>query len=591
MGYGKLFAIIAACALLAQFGGCGNGAQEDDTGSDVLTPADVANGDIRPDDGSIDARDTQTGDAEPTDTEQADQHEPTDAMEHPDTTGDADQGPLGLPDSLAVTFTREDKGTPVTQAEIDAFTRKLMRFMRDVRYFDYVLYTTHGVDASTSMRDFQFWYNERMKKEGDLVTFYHPVNMTDGGHNLHIPMSKILGNLIAAWMVSEDPTAGLAVEKLCKGFTASMLGMVHDENDDVPHLMTRNVVMMQQEFDTHDGRRKAVDPSGWYSSYERWNCDRYQIVDNPYWGAVWVTNLRSKDDVPHIFRLIPNLRYLVAQAPAGATLDACTETLEMLEAFTKDIVDHDYRIRTKDFDGTIYEPGYTGDAETDQNQGDIGSFTYWRDFIPPAECNARRASHLIAYHQPGEESCGRGEPNDYDDIAFINNGYNKRICQFFHVAHLANALVNNDNDEAVMLMDGLAERIAEDWGMAATQDKYSESDYTRNIALLLANSSIFGFPLTSDEVRLIHEYYGRTVDKITAWPYWDPWAETVPDGDLGAYRPPDCEGAGETQQCWTRVEDVSGIWEYCWSPLINPAGVPWVNCEIVRNPGSWDEPI
>ncbi|HOH76560.1 MAG TPA: hypothetical protein PLB35_04840 [Myxococcota bacterium] len=591
------FPTVAACFLSAcaiALAGCGAGGDDKDTGTDLgpeIGQPDTVDDD-GPGDTAMDAADPETtGDegSKPDLIMDAETVDPDDAR---DDAADAfDATPDGLPETLALEFTRPDEGDPVSQADIDAFTRKVMRFLRDVKYFDYVLYTTHGVDASTGKRDFQFWYNERMRKEGDLVTFYHPVNMTDGGHNLHIPMSKLLGNLMAAYMLTGDATAGLAVEKLCKGFSASMLGMVHDENDDLPHLMTRNVVMMAHEFTTHDGKRKAVDPSGWYSAYERWNCDRYQITENPYWGEVWVTNLRSKDDVPHILQMIPNLRYLVETAPAGATLDACTETLTLLEAFTKDIVDHDYRIRTKDFDGTLYEPGYTGDAETDQNQGDIGSFTYWRDFIPMAECNARRASMLIAYKKPGEESCGRGEPNDYDDIAFMNNGYNKRICQFFHLAHIANALVNHDNGEAALLLDGMAERIAEDWALAPNQDKIQVDDYTRNVALLAAQASVFGYPLTSAEVRLIHTYYGRTPDKIADWPYWDPWAETVPQGDLGAYRPPDCEGEGDAKLCWTRIEDMGALWEYCWSPLKNPTGRQWVNCDIVRDPESWDDDL
>jgi hypothetical protein len=57
----------------------------------------------------------------------------------------------------------------------------------------------------------------------------------------------------------------------------------------------------------------------------------------------------------------------------------------------------------------------------------------------------------------------------------------------------------------------------------------------------------------------------------------------VPDGELGAYRPPNCEGEGDAQKCWLPVEDLAQIFETCWSPFVNPAGARWVDCDLVRN--------
>jgi hypothetical protein len=582
-----IFAVLSAT-------GCGDTAAEFDADiqdGSVLT--DTAGGDtihldsIHPDLMSDSLIDAPTDNSVNTDT-------PNDSNTTVDSTNDASDTtgiPDYLPTSLGFEYTREDVGTILTPEEIAAFTRKVMRFLRDVHYFDYVLYTTHGVDASTGKRDWQFWYNERFRKEGNIVTFYHPENLNDGGHNLHIPMSKILGDVIAAYLVSGDASAALASEKLCKGMSASMLGMAHDENDPLPFLMSRNIAAFSQEFDTHDGKRKAVDFSGWYSPYERWNCNRYQITQNPYWGELWVTNLRSKDDVPYIFRLIPNLRYVVADAPEGPVKAACTETLTLLESFAKDLVDQDYRIRTKDADGVPYSPGYTGIPELDDNQGDISSFTYWRDLIPESECNARRSAALIAYHAGQDEECGRGEPNAYDDISFASNGYNKKICQFFHLSHLANAIVNHDRKGAALLMDGLNERIEEDKALGPEQDKYTLEDWNRGLSVYLAQASNFGYPLTSEEVRSIHKFYGRAVDRYAEWPYWDPWDVSVPDGELGGYRPGSCQGAGETLECWWNVEDMAQIYEHCWSPVVNPTGAKWVDCDIVRDPMKWDETL
>ncbi len=119
-----------------------------------------------------------------------------------DTTADTETYPVsGLPQSLELEYSRADEGAPLSDDEVRAFTRRVMSFLQDVNYFDYVLYTTHGVDASTEMRDWQFWYEESFRKEGDLVTFVHSDTPTRGGPNLHIPMSRVLGNVLSAYML------------------------------------------------------------------------------------------------------------------------------------------------------------------------------------------------------------------------------------------------------------------------------------------------------------------------------------------------------------------------------------------------------
>lgn len=496
----------------------------------------------------------------------------------------------GLPDFLHVTYTRPDQGEPLTAQERRDFTLKVLKFLKKVRYFDYILYTTHGVDASTGKRDWQFWYNEHFKKEGDKVTFYHPENLNDGGHNLHIPFSRVLGDVLAAHLLWDDPTVALAAQQFCKGMSASMLGMVKDENDTVHHLMTRNVAAFNHEFLTHDGKKKAVDYSGWFSEYDRWNCSRFAYENNPWWGKVWITNMRSKDDVPHIFRLVPIVRYAAERSTNPAVKEACTETSELLQAFAKDIVDSQQRIRTKDKNGNIFLPGFTGDKTADKERGDLASFVHYLELVPEGECNARRSAELIGYHKAVDEECGRGEPNLYDQLSFQINGYNLRICRYFHVAHIANALINGDTTAAAALLDGLNERMAQEEARTTAEEMKTEvQKYKKDLALYLVQAASFGFPLTSNEARMIQQYYSRAVDELAAWPYWDPWADTVPEGELGGYRPPACKGEGETTECWFNVEDLAQIFESCWSPFYNPAGASYVDCDVLKDPASWDE--
>ncbi len=577
---------LAACAVTAA--GCANATTE---GPTDVAPADAVDvPDVAADDGT--APDPMPAEAavEATDGDAVPGEAPAEGTADLAT----DTVPDGLPTALPFAYTRADDGTPLTDDETRAFTKKILGFLKQVHYFDHVLYTTYGVDASTGKKEWAFWYSEGFRKAGDLVTFYHGPNPHDGGHNLHDPLARALGDSLAAYLLLDDATAGRAAELLCKGLSASMLGGVHDASDPIPFIMGRNVVPgFLQEYLTHDGKRKAVDPSGYWTPYgfgppyNVWNAERFEYPDNPDWGPVWVTSLRSKDDVPSLFRLVPILRYAAQDAKGDAVRSACTDALNLLEAFTKDIVDQGFRIRAKDADGKPYIPGSTGNADLDYNQKDISSFVYWQDAIPNGECNARRTSELIALHHAATQDCGRGEPNVYDDVAFQVNSYNMGICRDFHLAHLANNLVNRDDAAAAQVIDGLAERIAQEEALTVKEMKDPAGVYLRDLAVYLAQSHAFGFPLTSTEARMIQQYYALSVDRIGPWPYWDPWAASVPDGDHGGYRPPDCQGEGADLECWFGDQDLGQVFETCWSPFVNPAGARWLDCDIVRDPSQW----
>lgn len=588
--------------------GCGSADSDGDVDGD--TENEVVDGDEPITDGdseSIDG-DTETTDG---DIENADDDEEIADVDLEDIDGDTEQvdgdseedsemEDPGLPDKLNIEYTREQDGEPLTQEEIDTFTKKVVALLKKVNYFDYLLYTTHGVDSSYDEKDWQFWYNERFRKEGDTVVFYHPENLTDGGHNLHIPFSRVLGDTLAAHMLlPEDEKISLVAEKFCKGFSASMQGMVYDENDTVNHLMSRNVVPgFSQEFLTHDGKKKKVDCSGWYSDYYRWNCHRFEYKNNPYWGSIWVTNLRSKDDVPHVFRMVPVLRYALETTENQNVLSACGETLDLLEKFARDIVDHEYVIRTKYTEGEIYLPGYEGDPymeehpDEERQPGDLSSFSYWDlpDNGMYAQCNAKGGADFIGYHKAISD-CGRGEPNWYDSLAINANNYNRRIVRYFHLANLANALVHNDNEVAALLMDGFDERMESEKNTKEEDRGYSYHDWMRNLALYYAQSASMGFPITNSEARQIQEYYLKAVDYYKTWGYWDLWDDSVPDGASGGYRPANCVGSGEEQDCWFRVEDLGQIFENCWSPLVNPNTPEFINCDIVKDPSKWDTSI
>ena len=490
----------------------------------------------------------------------------------------------GLPDTLAFEYARPDVGEPLSQAEVTRFTRRLTGFWKKVGFFEWVMRVSHGVHESTGKRDYAVWWSGvEAYREGDGVRFYH-VDPDGGGHNIMIPTPRLLSSAISGYLLTGDGAMAEVAEQYCKGMSATMLGMVYDDQDPIDFLMARNVATLDHSYTTAEGYEKTIDYTGWHAPYEHWNTCRFEYPDNPHWGSVWVTNMRSKDDVPHIYMAVPHVIYAAARAENQAVKDACSETLRLLEAFTKDIVDQGYRIRSKDEDGEPFLPGYTGDAEKDEAAGDLATFVMWEELIPNAECNAKRTSALIGTGEGQGLNCGQAETNNYEAMAGQGHYYNRAIYRFFHAAHIANALTKADDAAAQALLLGMAARIETLMDTADVDLPRSRSEWENDIALLALRSAAFGLPLTSREARLIHEKWDRGVTEFAAWPNWNIWAPGVAQGRVD-YRP----GHVANDEHWTRIEDMALVLEYCWSPFRNPAGVEWIDCELVADPTRWDE--
>ena len=288
-----------------------------------------------------------------------------------------------LPRALPFVFERS-LGTeePVTAEQTRAFTARLAGFLKDVRYFDYLLRTSHGVHESTGKPPYALWWTEvDAVKEGDLVRFVHQDlgEHDGGGHNMLTGNTRILGPAVAGALMSQDPSVERLVTRLCQGVSSMMLGMVYDADDPLPHLMARSMVSFNHSYTTHDGREKAVDYSHWFYPYVRWNCSRFLYEDNPSWGPVWVTNTRSKDDVGHVLRVAGLLRYAVADSSNPVLREACGETLDLLEDFAADIVESGYFMRTKDAEGQAYVASAEPIPGIDRYSTDLDNFV---DFDP-----------------------------------------------------------------------------------------------------------------------------------------------------------------------------------------------------------------
>ena len=491
---------------------------------------------------------------------------------------DVDPGPMGLPRELEIAFTRPPAGEPIPAAEVTAFTKRVTGVWKKADWFRWVLRTSMGVDASVSEHDYLAWHNDILAvKSGDTVTF-----MEKGQeHNMWIPSSTVLSQAINGYLLTGKWTHAKAAEQYCKGLSAVIRGFRWGVEDPAPYLMARAVFPMDQTFTMDaerwqdDGRAKAVEFHEAYHDSEGWNAQSFAWPDNPAWGSIWVTNMRSKDDVRAIARTTVFLHFVVEDAPDEWVREACAETLDMMVGFNKDIVDHGYYIRTKGPDGVAYSFDHQ----------DLGNYVAYIGFDEENECPARLATDLIAYGEHLTNDCGTGFGNIFDLIAPQANYYNYPIVWDYHMAAVGESLVHREHDSALKLLGGLADRV-DAYLDPENEEPGAESPYwDRDMALLLVQAAAVGLPLTAAEARRVHDAWNAAADAFEVFERWDLWDASVPDGQYdggGGYRPKaPPEGA--------EVEHFALFLETCNSPFLNPTGAAFVDCDVVKDPSLWGE--
>ena len=464
---------------------------------------------------------------------------------------------------LPFVFERPAKGEPLTATEVDAFTGELNALWHEAKYFEWAADVSHGVDASTGKPDYLLWWHDvEVVKAGDTVTFRH--SNTGGGHNIYIPSSHVLGAAAAGYLFTGDAAMGRLAAQYAKGIDAACRGFVFDANDTNTHLMARNVVGSNHGYSLADGRKAAVDYTPWFTAYQEWNAQRFQYANNPDWGDVWVTNMRSKDDVPHIYMAALILERLAIDAPDAAIKAAAQKGLDCVHGFTKDIVDSGYVIRTKDPAGQAYTP-----------TEDLASFVQYESIDPKGECAAKLTSALLGTDDPRGNDCGRNAITGYESYAVALHFYNYHIVQTFHLTAALASLTRGQNDAAQTLLAGVAERATRYLTPGAELGQEDER-WGAEISFWLVQAAAVGLPLTAEEVRFVHTNYRRALVAHRAWGRWNIWEQ--PDGTYspdGGFLPSSRDGL-------IPAEDLGVFMHYCWSPYRNASGQPLVDCEKIR---------
>ncbi len=483
-----------------------------------------------------------------------------------------------LPDKLPFDLKRPAAGTPPGESEVDEFTKKITGFYKQVDYFRWCSWHSHGLaeDYNADMPAYALWWQDTVAvKSGDTVTFEH----RGGSDNMMIRTSKVLTNAIAAYLASGDPVIRKLVIDYCHGAVALFQGLEYQgENPPAPYVTARAIFTHNHSYTTEDGRKVAVNYDPVKKEKYDWNAHTVANPDNPYFGSIWVRNMRSKDDVPHIFRTVPLLMRLVQDADDEQVKQAASVALEYFKGFAKDIVDNGYLIRTKE-DHRTYVPT---EEDNPDSVKDLASFVGFEEAIPNAECDPKLTAALLAYEEPLDNDCGDGISPSYEAIATAGHYFNYAIVRYFHLAAITNALVLGKNQLAEQLLKGLVTRV--DTMMSDDDERSAHKEWDADSAVFLVASAASGLPLTAQEARFVQEQYSASVDHFLKFELWDLWSQDVPDGEYN-YIPSRDEGDNRS----VRITEIVYLFEYCWSPWKNPNGVEFVDCERLLDPSRWGE--
>jgi hypothetical protein len=364
------------------------------------------------------------------------------------------------------------------------------------------------------------------------------------------------------------------VERYSRGLAALSMAMEYGPDDPNRYLQARALFTINDDYETVGGRLVSVDYDPVRREEEAWNAAIIHNPVNPYWGDIWFVNQRSKDDVPHMLRAVPMLRRAARSAPDASVREAAALALEYLTGFARDVVESGYQIRTRFDDGEPVVP-----TTEEGVVKDLASFVLYESLVPNAECNAKLTCALVGLGEPLDNDCAGGSSGVYEDVAAMAHYFNYAIIRYFHIAAVHNALMEGENDAALALLEGLAERadrMVYDEGMP----NRDEPVWMADVAAFLLAAAAAGLPLTGDEARIVQAQYLLSVEHYAAFGAWDPWAPDFPQGPFD-YQP--------DRGLAVEPTELGYLLEYCYSPFRNPAGAPVVDCDVVADRARWGE--
>ncbi len=463
------------------------------------------------------------------------------------------------PKALPFPYTRPEKGTPVSQADIEARTDELIDLLTRSRYFGMLRERVHGWPESDPQKRFWYgtwWSGVDMHVQGGKVTYFHGAQ---GSDNDGISTSPVLeGACYAHLMWPGDARLEHLTRKLIRGFSSWILAMQRSA-DDPDTLLTRASYPASVQSDD-DGISYFIDYSQNHPGTDNGATDYVHIANNPGWGDEWVKNKRSKDDIGHMFRAIAQVDACDGTFTEPGAQDDLVQMRRLYQSWARRVEDDGWAIATLDKnDQTIIPPD--------------GLAHFIQFGTVDAECDAKMALRLFGRVTPGDLDCGNGI-SSVDAAASAGGHSNGQILRSSHEAAAAHALLSNNVPIALALEKGLAQRLDDmmDAFDAGTPPPFVTVTDASELILFSAN---VGVPLTWREVAFLQ----KQLD-LAHQTYLDPQNDVVyhlfdsPPADGSYLYQPAGDGIA-----FTALGALVGL---CTSEWKNPLSKPVLDCDKLR---------
>lgn len=468
--------------------------------------------------------------------------------------GDSSAPEKGPPASaLPVTFTRPDVGAPLTQAELEAATDKLVALLHDTRYFDVIDERVHGWPSTQPGYWYGTWWSGiTVTKAGGNVTYLHAKG---GADNNGLRTAPYLEGACYAHLMWGKPLTAQLVRRMARGYSSWALGMKRSAGDAAGTMLSR-AHYPASVASAEGGRALFIDYSLNRPGDDNGATEYVHLASNPTFGDVWIKNKRSKDDMGQIFRSIAQIEACAPRLDAAGQADLA-QTKALYTAWSKEVEAAGWGIATLDKSANVYTPPV---SET------LAHYT----LLDNVECPGALMMRLLGHGDPGTLGCGSGISNTEKLVGSqMNNGV-KQILRTHHEAAVNMALLTKQTGPALALLQGLAERLDSDVAAASSASPPSNLNPTDIVSLVL-HAANTGVPLTSKEVRWIHARLGDAWTSYRApanAPTYAVFDASTPDGTY-AYDP---SGTGMS------FSDIGLMLGSCASPMRNPTSRPLLDC-------------
>ena len=478
------------------------------------------------------------------------------------------------PNAMPFSIERDQVGEAPTEEEIDLFTRKMKDFYEGVDLIRWAQWHSFGASEDNPDGDppYMIWWQcAHASKAGDTITFSFDCRPD----NTMAATARFLPGVIALYLANGDEDARRLAQGYIRGLSATYDGMVWaGEEPTIDYLMARTIFYRNHAYAIEPGRNVQVDYDAARIEEVARRHDNWHNPDNPTWGDIYVRNKRSKDDLPFLYRNLPNLARIIRESDDAELVDASITLYRHIVRMCRDIVDKGYKIYSKGENGEVFLPRINF-AMVD----DFASFTCYDLLLPEGECTAKASSAYIGYGDAMGNECGDGINPLYELVFLLSHYWGTNIYYGFHVSALSLALTFDDQDAARGLLEGLAARMGRIMCHPLAPDY---SAWYPDFAALLVLAAANGLPLTNEEAQLVMEHYADAADHYSTFEYWDLWDPSIPDGDY-QYVPDrdEHDAKGAVVKTHVRLTEIAHLFEYCYSPLKDPEGAQFVDCETL----------